>query len=149
MSSSLATVEQETDQDWILVQPDLFDYPLAEGEPPALLANRCLHCGTKYFPKRTLCPHCVSRDVEDCFLSRRGIIYASTVVYIDSPVGIKAPYACGYVDLPEDKVRIFSLFSGADPSSFLPGNKVELILGPVRKNNAGQNVIGYMFERVL
>lgn len=149
MSSALAVVEQAADQNWILVQPGLFDYPLADGETPALHANSCRHCGAKYFPKRTICPHCVSRDLEDCFLSRRGIIYASTVVYIDSPVGIKAPYACGYVDLPEDKVRIFSLFSGADPVSFLPGNEVELVLGPVRKNDTGQDVIGYMFKQVL
>jgi uncharacterized protein len=147
--TSLAAAEKKIDQDWLLVQPGLFDYPRADGEEPALLANRCRHCGTNYFPKRATCPHCVKKDMEDITLSRRGIIYASTAVYIDSPVGIKAPYAFGYVDIPENKIRVFALFAGGDPSSFVPGSEVELSLGPVRQDGSGKDIIGYTFRRLL
>ena len=149
LPTSLAAAEKEIDQDWVFVQPGLFDYPLTNGEAPVLLASCCRHCGANYFPKRAFCPHCVKGDMEDFTLSRRGIIYASTVVYINSTVGIKAPYTFGYVDIPGNKVRVFALFTGDDPSSFLPGSKVELVLGPVSKNDAGKNVIGYMFKLVL
>ncbi|MCX5832034.1 MAG: OB-fold domain-containing protein [Deltaproteobacteria bacterium] len=149
MPTSLAEVEQEIGQEWIFVQSGLFNYPLADGEAPALLANRCRHCSTSFFPKRTICPYCVRQDFENITLGKRGVIYASTMVYIDSSVGINAPYAFGYVDIPENKVRVFALFTGDDPSSFLPGSEVELVLGPVGKNDAGKKVIGYMFKRVL
>lgn len=43
---------------WVPVEPGLFQYPLAQGEAPALLANRCKKCKKSFFPKRKLCPAC-------------------------------------------------------------------------------------------
>lgn len=137
------------DQSWELVQEGLFDYPLADRQRPALLANRCNKCGKSFFPKRNLCPDCFEDgNLEDILLDKRGIIYASTVVHVTSPVGIKAPYAYGYVEIPKNQVRIFALFTGSDPPSFIPGQEVELVVEPVWENNRGQKIIGYKFKPI-
>jgi uncharacterized OB-fold protein len=135
------------DQSWELVQERLFEYPLANDQGPALLANRCMNCGKAFFPRRPLCPYCFEKGkMEEIRLDRRGIIYASTVVRIPSPVGIKAPYAYGYVDIPANGVRVFALFTGDDPHSFTPGREVELVLEPLEIDRQGHKVIGYKFK---
>ncbi len=136
-------------QSWEVVQEGLFHYPVDAGQEPALLANRCTRCGKAFFPKRNLCPHCFEEgELEDIALNRRGVIYASTVVHVPSPVGIKAPYAYGYVEIPENRIRVYALFTGADPFTFKPGKEVELVVEPVRENDKGQKVIGYKFRPI-
>jgi uncharacterized OB-fold protein len=136
--------------DWIPVQPGLFNYPLPEGQGPALLASRCSNCGKVFFPKRTLCPDCFEKGMmEDITLDNQGIIYASTVVQVPSPVGIKPPYAYGYVNIPKNEIRVFALFTGGNPYSFKPGQKVEIVLEPIHINTQGQQVIGYKFKPIL
>jgi uncharacterized OB-fold protein len=136
-------------EEWVLVQPGLFDYPLVDGQEPALLANRCTKCGNTFFPKRLLCPNCFEQgDMASVRLHRQGIIYACTVVHIDSPVGITAPYAYGYVEIPADGVRVFALFTGGDPTEFAPGQEVELVFEPVGKDREGRKIIGYKFKPI-
>ena len=131
------------------VQAGLFNYPLMDGERPALKGNRCTQCGKSFFPKRAICPECfVSGPMEEIELDSQGVIYASTVVRVSSPAGIKAPYAYGYVDLPANQLRVFALFTGADSGSFVPGKKVEVVLEPIGKDTEGRTVIGYKFKPV-
>ncbi len=138
------------DEKWELVQEGLFDYPLAKGKKPALQANRCKKCGKTFFPKRSLCPDCYDKgELEDIILDNRGIIYACTVIHMPSPVGIEAPYAYGYVDIPKNKVRVFAFFTGSAPSSFAVGQEVELTVEPIRENSRGQKVIGYKYKPIL
>lgn len=146
--SSINTRE-ETDRSWVLVQPGLFHYPLANGEPLGLLANRCENCGRTFFPRRVLCPCCFDNgSLEDITLNKRGIVYACTVVHIPSPVGIETPYAYGYVEIPANNIRVFALFTGDDPYSFTPGREVELVLEPIRVDQHGKHIIGYKFKPV-
>jgi uncharacterized OB-fold protein len=77
-----------------------------------------------------------------------GRIYSSTLVRIPAPVGIPAPYAYGYVELEESGVRVFALFTGADPEWFRPGRKVSPMVETVRLEKDGQEVIGYKFRPV-
>jgi len=133
--------------DDIPVEEGLFDYPVKKGRHPALLGNCCNSCGKRFFPKRSRCPSCLDQgQMENITLDRKGIIYACTVVHIPSPAGIKAPYAYGYVDIPVDNIRVFALFTGEDPFSFYAGQKVELVLEPIKQNKDGQQVIGYKFK---
>jgi len=139
----------EANQTWVLVEEGLFEYPLAEGQAPTLLANRCTNCGKTFFPKRPLCPYCFEKGkMEEIKLDRRGIIYACTVIHRNSPTGIIAPYAYGYVDIPVNKVRVFGLFEGSDPSSFTHGQEVELVVGPIKVDRQGKQIIGYKFKPV-
>ena len=132
-----------------LVQEGLFEYPFADNGKPALLANRCITCGTTFFPKRLLCPACFEQGtMEDIKLGRRGILYACTVIHRDSPAGITAPYAYGYVEIPANQVRVFGLLTGSDPSSFHSGQEVKLVIEPVKTDPEGRQVIGYKFKPV-
>jgi uncharacterized OB-fold protein len=96
-----------------------------------------------------MCPDCFEEGAMKIIaLDRRGVIYCSTVVRVPSPVGIRPPYAYGYVDIPANNIRVFAPFTGADPDSFIPGQEVELALEPVSVNKLGQKVIGYKFKPV-
>ena len=131
----------------VVVKPGLFRYPVPVGEAPALLACRCRTCGQTFFPRRAVCPDCFDTGaLEETTLSGRGVIHASTVVRIPAPVGIPAPYAYGYVDLEPAGVRLFALFTGAAPTAFAPGQEVELVIGPIRVDAQGREVIGHMFR---
>ncbi len=131
----------------VLVKPGLFRYPVPAGEAPALRACRCRGCGATFFPAREICPDCFDAGaLEETTLGGRGTIHASTVVHIPAPVGIQAPYAYGYVDMAAAPVRLFALFTGAEPAWFLPGREVELTIGPVRSDAQGREVIGYLFR---
>lgn len=131
----------------VVVAEGLFTFPPTRDEPPALLASRCEVCGASFFPRRSQCPRCADGGrLVDSTLGCRGTIYACTVVRVPSPVGIEPPYAYGYVDIPKDGVRVFALFTGASPESFAPGQEVELVLEPVRRDDQGRDVIGYKFR---
>jgi len=139
----------QTDQTWALVEEGLFEYPIADNQVPALFANRCTNCRKTFFPKRPLCPYCFGKGkMEEIKLDRRGIIYACTVIHRNSPGGIIAPYVYGYVDIPVNKVRVFGLFTGSDPLSFVPGQEVELVVEPIKINHQGKQIIGYKFKPV-
>ena len=147
-NTSKESLENEVKQS-IVIQEGLFDYPVEKGQYPSLSGNRCTNCDKRFFPKRSLCPYCFEKEnMENVELDRFGVIYACTLVHITSPSGIKAPYAYGYVDIPADKIRVFGLFTGADPSSFCAGQKVELVIEAIRINKEGQEVIGYKFKPV-
>lgn len=134
----------------IVVESGLFNYPVSEGAKPALLGSHCTKCGRTFFPKRVLCPNCFDQgNMEMKRLNSRGVIYSSTVVRVPSPVGIKPPYAYGYVDIPGDNIRVYALFVGNDPALLAPGKEVELVIEPFAVNKQGQNVIGYKFKPVV
>ena len=117
----------------VVIRSGLFRYPVPEGEQPALLACRCRGC----FDAGAL---------EETAIRGHGVVHASTVVHIPAPVGIPAPYAYGYVDMAEAPVRLFALFTGAEPAWFTPGREVELVIGPVRVDGQGREVIGFLFR---
>ncbi|MFH0729502.1 MAG: zinc ribbon domain-containing protein [Pseudomonadota bacterium] len=141
------TAPQSESGPGIPVQPGLFAYPVPTGSVPVLLANRCTTCEKTFFPKRTFCPGCFdSGKMKNITLDRRGIVYAATVVRVSSPAGIIAPYIYGYVDIPADRLRVFTLFSGEDPDLLVPGREVELVLEPIRTDNNGHQIISYKFK---
>jgi uncharacterized OB-fold protein len=124
----------------------LFTWPLAPGEKPFLLGNKCKSCGKLYFPKTALCLDCLKEDtLEEVKLSRRGKLYTYTIVRVPSP-GFKVPYAFGYIDLPEG-VRVCSQISAAEPGAekLELGMDMELDIGQVREEG-GKPIIGYLFR---
>lgn len=116
----------------------------AGGEPlfdigrGVLLGSSCSCCGQRFFPQRPICPHCFADGtMHEVALARRGVVYASTVVRVPSSLGHRPPYAYGYVDLPEDHLRLIARFTGAPPESFAPGTAVELAFEAVARDEAG------------
>ena len=131
----------------LVLAPESYTRPEGPDGETRLLGNLCTKCGKVFFPARTLCPDCFEDgEMVPRELSGPGRIYSSTLVRIPAPVGIPAPYAYGYVELEESGVRVFALFTGAAPEWFRPGRKVNPVVGKVRLEKDGREVIGYKFE---
>lgn len=129
----------------ILIKEGLFTYPGSPGEGPRLLGNRCSGCQAYFFPKRYLCAKCHKNGtMEEVRLSNQGKLYTYCIVRV-APEGFTAPYALGYVDLPEGP-RIFSAITGIELSDLQIGMELELVIEPVRKDLEGHDILGYKFR---
>ena len=105
---------------------------------------RCNRCGSLDFPKVRYCKSCLSSDVREIELSRRGNLYSFSFAKICAK-GFSPPYVFGYVDLPEG-IRIYSQLEPADPAKFHAGMEVALTLGEIRPEEDGTEIWGYKFR---
>lgn len=116
-------------------------------ESPTLAGSKCKYCGKIYFPHRRICANCLRKDeMEEVPLSRIGKLHSYTILYV-APQGFEAPYALGYVDLPEG-VRIFSMLTDCEPykKKLRIDMKVETVLGKIRESESGVEIISYKFK---
>ena len=68
-----------------------------------LVGNRCLTCGTVYFPPRTLCPKCRRKGkLEKYQLKGEGKIHSYTIIHAP-PAGFekRVPYCIAIIELDE------------------------------------------------
>lgn len=128
-----------------LVAQGLFYCPETPGGTPYLIGSRCLGCGTMFFPRRALCPRCLTENLEEVALSRRGKLDVFTVSYVALP-GFEAPYVVGIVALPEG-LKIYSLID-ASGEELRPGMDVELVIDKIAYDEDGEELIGYKFRPV-
>lgn len=125
--------------------------PVREGtflETPSggvLLANRCKHCGQTFFPKVPFCFRCFGESMEDIVLSRRGKLYSYTIGHLPA-MHFKAPYAIGYITMPEG-VRIFAPLKMVKDKPFSIGMEMEVVIEKLWQENE-KKVIGYQFKPV-
>lgn len=113
-----------------------------------LVSGRCTNCGAYSFPKRNVCARCgPGSQVEQVMVSGQGRVYASTVVRVPSPVGLKPPYAYGYVDMDDVPLRVFALFSRRDVEGISPGEPVRLVSEALYPDPRGGELIAYKFTR--
>ncbi|MFC2164592.1 Zn-ribbon domain-containing OB-fold protein [Acidobacteriota bacterium] len=132
----------------LILNQDMFVQPL-DPENPVLQGSRCGSCGKISFPKKTICPRCLSKEnLEDVALSRQGELYSFSVAHV-APEGFKAPYAFGLVVLPEG-LRLFSILQDCEPFEEVLkiGLPVKLGLGAIVKNEEGEDVFNYIFKPV-
>ena len=125
----------------------LFHLPDSDDDQGYLIGSRCGVCDGVSFPKRSLCPLCLEREnVAETRLGREGRLYSFSVNQM-APEGFTAPYVAGKVDLPE-KVRVFAVITGVEPeeSALAIGQAMELVFGPVAKDESGEPLWGYMFR---
>jgi uncharacterized protein len=106
----------------LLVRDGLF----SDGDPPALLASRCTHCGNVLFPRVDACTYCATEDPEPVELSRPGTLWAWTAVTAPPP-GYEGdvPFGVGVVELPEG-VRVITRLTESDPGALAAGQPMEL-----------------------
>jgi uncharacterized OB-fold protein len=114
-------------------------------EGARLQGNRCSKCGQTFFPRVNLCLECCSDEMEEVPLSNRGKLFSYSVIGMPS-VHFKAPYAVGYVDLPEG-VRVFTPLSLDQGDSFSVGLEMELQVQPLWQED-DTDMIGFMAHRV-
>jgi uncharacterized protein len=105
---------------------------LTDGTNAVLRVTRCRNCGSGWFPARTQCSTCASRDVTEELTSTSGIAYASSVVRV-GPTRFEAPYVLAYVDV--DGVRVLTHVESDD--ALPPGTPVELRLATIGADEDG------------
>ena len=132
------------------IKEGLFILPSSPSEEGYLIASKCSSCGIVSFPKRIVCPVCLTDDtMREVPLSRKGQLY-SFAINLVAPAGFEAPYIIGKIDLPE-KVRIFSVITECDPKDDLLhiGMEMELVFDRIREDEDGNDLIGYKFRPVV
>jgi benzoylsuccinyl-CoA thiolase BbsA subunit len=98
-----------TDTPITLPQPRMLSaehFIFSPSDKPRLIGSQCNCCKDFSFPKSAICPTCLSEDIEEIGLSRRGNLYSYSVIHVGREKQ-NLPYALGYIDLPEG-VRIFA-----------------------------------------
>lgn len=124
--------------------PDLFEV-LEDGSLPYLKGYRCRKCNQLDFPKLQLCPKCWGEEFEVVPLSRQGVVYSATDIYV-AQEGMIPPYVFGYIDLPEN-IRIFAQFE-AEVGTIACGDDVEVVEGVIRLNRDGVPIRSYKFKKI-
>ena len=74
-----------------------------------LLAQECARCTTKFFPARSRCPTCLSKEWKWIELSGEGTLYSWSQVQFLPP----KPYVMGVVELKEGIGRSIARISGS------------------------------------
>lgn len=106
-------------------------------EGPALLGNRCVTCGTVYFPKTGgFCrnPSCDGAEFEETALGRRGTVWSYTDAQYQPPAPYLPasdpyePFALAAVEVPEGIVVLGQLAQGYGVADVRVGDEVELVV---------------------
>jgi len=117
----------------------------SSSEDPHLIGSKCKYCGEYFFPKRVICPTCLKDESPDEInLSSKGKLYTYSIARA-APLGFTAPYAIGYVDLPEG-LRIFAPLTESDKEKLKLGMDLDLVVDKIREDDTGQAVYGYKFK---
>jgi len=125
--------------------------PIREGiytegpEGGILLANRCRMCHQIFFPKALFCLSCLTEDMEEVQLSRRGKLYSYTIGHMPS-LHFQPPYAIGYVEMPEG-VKVFAPLKTTEDKPLKIGMEMEVVIEKLWEENNNE-VIGYTFKAV-
>ncbi|WP_319406264.1 OB-fold domain-containing protein [uncultured Desulfosarcina sp.] len=123
-------------------------YRLKDGEP-YLIGSRCKNCNFVAFPKKVICPACVTRgNMVETELTRTGKVDTYSVLHVGAP-GFPVPYVVGYVKMVEGP-RIFSIIHQGEISDqpIEIGAHVKLILGKIRDDEQGNELMGFQFRTV-
>jgi uncharacterized OB-fold protein len=113
---------------------------------PVLVGSKCQSCGCVFFPRKFLCTKCFSRNkMESVRLNTKGKLGSYAIVY-RSHIGLKTPFAVGYIDLQE-KIRLFSILSGCEPFDRIKiGMEMQMIVEKLMKDPFGYDVMVYKFR---
>jgi len=132
------------------VRAGLWTAPSSPHEKPQLIGSLCPACGEVYFPKkeRGICIHCGHRGLEAVNLDRKGKIHSFSIV-MQQPTKFflgKAPYAYGWVDLPNGRVR--AMLTDCDFKDLKVGMSVELVIEKLGEDDEGNEVLAHKFRPV-
>jgi uncharacterized protein len=117
----------------------------SDGDAPVLLGSRCTACGAHHFPAHQTCPYCSADGVEQCRLSRTGVLWAWTAVNA-APPGYRGevPYGFGVVELAEG-IRVVSRLTETDPALLRAGQAMALVVVPLHVDDEDRQITTFAF----
>jgi uncharacterized OB-fold protein len=116
-----------------------------ENESITLVGTVCGECGFRVFPPVTICPSCLSNNVRETDLPRKGTLYSFTVTGAPS-LGIAPPVIMGFVDL-DDEIRVFAHID-APLNKLSCDMPVELVASPQIVAHGGVSVVDFKFKSI-
>jgi hypothetical protein len=121
---------------------------------PRLLGSKCGGCGATYFPRDSVChnPDCDAAAMADVNFGPTGKIWSCAIQNYQPPAPVVteepyAPYAMGMVDL-DDGLRVMTRIDIDDPMKAQVGGEVELVVGKIGADDAGNEIVSWMFRPV-
>jgi uncharacterized protein len=130
----------------IPIKQGWFHIPESPDEQPYLIGSKCGNCGFTTFPKVSICHSCMRDDtMKEIHLGPGGKVDTFTVA-MQGPPGFSTPYIQAFVTLDEG-VRIFTMLEGfkPEPDAIKIGQKVNLVIGKIKVDEQGNDVIGWKF----
>jgi uncharacterized OB-fold protein len=112
-----------------------------------LIGNRCLNCGTKFFPPRRVCTECRGTEFEPFQFSGKGALYSYTTLR-QPPAGFEnqAPYSVGMIQLDEGPM-VEAQLTDLNLDELEVGMRVEMVTRKLREDGeAGLIIYGYKFR---
>jgi uncharacterized OB-fold protein len=137
--------------------------PLAEGvftwpsDDPRLIATSCTVCGTTTFPTQSSCPKCASDQMEQVLLEPRGTLWTFTTQEFRPKEPYKGPepldsdwqpYGVGYIEIPENDIKVEARLTESDSSKLRIGMDMELRIIPFGTDDEGNEIVNYAFAPV-
>jgi uncharacterized protein len=115
-----------------------------EDGKPSLIGSNCKSCGKVSFPKKEVCPYCLTKsNYETIEFGQKGTISTFTICHT-APRGFEAPYALGLVNT-DNNIQVLSQIEG-DLSSMKQGEEVDLILSPTTVDEAGNQHFAWKYK---
>lgn len=119
----------------------------ADWEPAGLEGCECTQCRRRYFPKRSVCTECGSRNtMKDVLIDGPGTLYSFSVVHV-APKTFNVPYAVGYVDLPGN-VRVLGQIGNWTDTPLKQGMRMEIGRGPIATEADGSTRRSFVFHAI-
>lgn len=115
-----------------------------------LIGGMCAGCGAIFFPRRTVCPQCGSRDLKEKKLRESGNIVSWTVIR-NPPTGYEkyAPYVVALIEL-DDGVRVLSQVVDVEAEEMESGMRVEATFRRIKEDgSSGIIEYGYKFRPII
>jgi uncharacterized protein len=134
----------------IPVAEGLFTWPCDE---PRLIGAQCAGCGLVAFPAGPACQRCGVTEFTERLLSGRGTLWTFTTQDFRPPsppydgadtAATFAPYAVGYVELPE-QVMVEARLTEPDPARLAIGQPMRLAIVPYRVSADGTEIMTFAF----
>ena len=129
---------------------EIYGKELFVTEPePQLVGVKCKSCGNVIFPPTKICNECLSKELEEYKLSRKGKIHSFSIVRVPPDPSFKVPYAIAWIELPDD-VLVFGQLEveEKDYDKLKIGMEVETVVGVIRYNG-DKPVISYKFKPIF
>lgn len=116
------------------------------GNGISLVGTHCEVCAEISFPPKPVCPRCGGERLKEVPISKTGTLhtYARSIM---GPSDMEKPYVMGFIDLPEG-IRLYSLITDCDYESLKIGMPMEMVIGSVKKDATGNDVLSYMFRTI-
>lgn len=117
---------------------------ISDNKTPYLVGSECNNCNQLSFPKKEVCPICMTAsDYEEVLFGNSGSIVNVTLCHT-APKGYSSPYALGVIKTSEGP-KVVSQIEG-EFNQLKRNNKVELIISPTSINEDGSELLGWKYK---